>query len=78
MRIEVRHDPERLICRAVIKVRNPRQADIFLSKLCDTKRERGYKLRHIPDLKKGSIELGTRNTEGFRIATRALKDGGFI
>jgi hypothetical protein len=76
--IEVVHNPLALISRKLIKVKNARAAEVQLNLFCETKDDRGYRVRYVPDHENDTIELGGRWSYPVAMALRCLKDSGLF
>lgn len=72
--IEVGHNPDQLMYRAKVRVRNVLAADKAIRKMMDEKRKRGMRLRYTPDFVTRSYYLEARERGILDVALSVLRN----
>jgi len=78
MNIEVKHDGGMLPFRKHIPVRNLAAAYEYLLTACETRRDRGLRVRIMANSPSGELWLETRNQMAMDVATSLLRSGGWL
>lgn len=72
--VEIIHDPFKLPHRALLRVKSVDALEAFLQAFIRTKFERGYRLRVVPDVPTGTLELQSRRALDLQMALRAVRE----
>lgn len=74
--IEITHNPVKQLVTRHYKVSNGQLAEEIIQKFCNSKRSKGYKLRHVYDHENDVLELSDRKSLNVNMAERRLRESG--